>query len=162
MLLGIIFVTFFLSYILLRNPYKSIHEQIFSTADAVRSYYRDQPGYWKLSTESATTNNLINKELLKRKDFKLQIGQGVNGETGIPGSTTFDISLSNLNKSSCISLAELNISKNRQLALLKIAIINEENTTEFSWGGEHPLPITTQEPRQICQPTGNTILWTFQ
>ncbi|MBP5215413.1 MAG: hypothetical protein J6039_02520 [Alphaproteobacteria bacterium] len=158
----IVVVMFFLCYVLLRNPYKGIHEQVFITADKIRSYYRDQPGYWKLSTQTAKDNNLISPALLKHQKFDIQVGQGINGEAGTPGIGSFNIALSNLNKSSCISLAELKTDKQQLLALLRIAIVNQNGTTEFTWGADKPLPMTRQASREICQPTGNTLVWTFQ
>lgn len=148
----------YLCYILMRNPYREIHEQILSTADTVRSFYRDQPGYWKLSTESAQQNGLIKVDSVKYDEFKLEIGGGANGDMVMPGEMQFDITLKNLNKSACIGLSEMPIKTDKQLGLQKITV----NSTEFSWGGDHSLPIGKYKTRNICQPTDNVVIWTFQ
>lgn len=162
--LGVFLVAAFmaLSYTLFHNPHQTLHTQIFKTAENIRHYYRDQPSYWKLSTETAKADNLIVADLLKQKDIKLLIGQGENGEVSMPNDVSFDITLKNLSKSTCINLSELSVTKSEQLGLQKIAIINDEGRTEFSWGEENSLPIKRYTTRSLCQPVNNTLIWTFQ
>ena len=74
-------------YLLCRNPYTSIHEQIFRTADNIHNYYSDRPGYWKLSTKSATDDLLVSEALLERDDFEIKIGIGVDGDMAMPSCT---------------------------------------------------------------------------
>lgn len=148
-------------YVLLHSPYKELHEQIFLTAENVRKYYSDRPGYWKLATQSAKDDRLVTEKLLK-SEYKFEIGSGENGDMAMPADTTFDITLKNLNKSACIGLTEAKINKNQQLALQRITIINAKGTTEFIWGAKHSLPVGKYATRNICQPTGNTVMWTFQ
>jgi len=151
-----------LCYFFMRNPYKGIHEQIFQTADNIRNYYSDRPGYWKLSTKSAIDDRLIVPELLEQKNFKISIGEGAEGDMAMPSNNDFDIVLGDLTKSYCVGLTEAKISKTRQLSLQKITVINKNGTTEFTWGDEkHPLPVAKFSMRRVCTPTGNTILWTF-
>lgn len=150
-----------LSLVLMKNPHKDLHDNIFKTANAVRTYYRDRPGYWKLSTESAAEDNL-SASLSSYSDYDIQIGQGLDGTAGLPINVTFDITVKNLNKSACISLSEMKISKDNQLALQKITLINDKGELEFSWGGEHLLPIARYATREFCQPQNNAIMWTFQ
>ncbi len=151
-----------LSYALFHNPHQEIHTQIFKTAENIRHYYRDQPSYWKLSTQSATEDKLITADLLKQKDFKLLIGQGQNGDVCMPNDIGFDIVLKNLSKSACINLSELTVSKSEQLGLQKISIINSERQTEFAWGSENPLPIKRYATRKLCASSGNTLVWSFK
>lgn len=151
-----------LSVILLHNPHKELHQAIFSTADRVHTYYRDRPGYWKLSTQTAKDDNLLRNDLQQYKDYDIQIGQGVNGDSGLPSDLSFDITIKNLNKSACISLSEMPLEKHDKLILMKITIINDKNNIEFSWGGEHKLPIAKYSSRAFCTASGNTIMWTFQ
>lgn len=153
---------FVLSYALFHNPHKNIHAQIFATAEKIRTYYRDRPSYWQLSTATAKKNKLIADELLKYADYDIQIGQGADGTPLLPIDTSFDISLKHLNKSACISLSELPINKSQQLGLLKITIITEQNSVEYGWDEQNPLPIKRYATRNICQATENTIIWTFQ
>ena len=47
----LLFALIALSYVLFHNPHQDLHNQIFKTAENIRNYYRDQPSYWKLSTE---------------------------------------------------------------------------------------------------------------
>ena len=151
-----------LSYVLFHNPHQGLHDHIFKTAENIRNYYRDQPNYWKLSTETAKADGLIVAELLKNKDFTLKIGQGKNGDVSMPNNNSFDIALQNLSKSACINLSELAVTKSQQLGLQKITIISDDIITEFDWGGDNPLPIKHYATRGLCQPTDNTLIWTFQ
>ena len=152
-----------LSYVLFHNPHKDLHAAILKTADNIRSYYRDHPSYWKLSTETAAEASLIDRKLLEQAKSSWHIGQGVKGETSMPNDESFDIALNKLGKSACINLSELSISKKQQLGLQKITIINDAGNTEFTWGDEeHPLPIDRYATRRLCTPDGNTVIWTFQ
>lgn len=151
-----------LIYLLVHNPYKSMHEQIFNTAENIRKYYSDRPGYWKLSTQSAIDDRLVADELLSQNDFELKIGIGENGDMVMPSDADFDITLKKLNKSSCIGLVEAPTSKAEQLGLQKITVINKEGVTEFTWGDEdHPLPVAKYRARKTCKPVDNTVIWTF-
>lgn len=151
-----------LSLLLLHNPHKDLQRAVFATAERVRTYYRDRPGYWKLSTETAKSDNLLRGDLLKYKEYEFQIGQGADGAAGLPSDMSFDITAAKLNKSACISLSEMPLSESDKLALMKITITNEQNSVEFSWGGEHKLPIAKYSARSYCLANGNTIIWTFQ
>lgn len=151
-----------LSFVLLHNPYKNLQQQIFKTADRVRNYYRDRPGYWKLSTESAKQDDLLRSDLLQYKEYDFQIGQGIDGTFSLPSNLTFDLSVKHLNKSACVSLSEMPLDSNAKLSLVKISIINQQNEVEFTWGGEHSLPIEKYSARNFCQPQENIIIWTFQ
>lgn len=151
-----------LSLLLLHNPHKELQRAVFNTAERVHNYYRDRPGYWKLSTETAKNDNLLRDDLLKYKEYKFQIGQGTGGTAGLPSDMSFDITVAKLNKSACVSLSEMPLSKNDKLTLMKITIINEQNTVEFSWGGEHKLPIAKYSARSYCMANSNSIMWTFQ
>lgn len=158
----LLFALVALCYILLHDPYREIHNQIFQTAENIRNYYRDRPGYWKLSTDSAINDNLVGQQLLG-KEYKLKVGIGISGDMAMPADNTFDLVISDLNKSSCISLTEANVKQKQQLILQKITIISSKGTTEFTWGDkEHPLPVAKYATRNICQPTNNTVMWTFQ
>ena len=153
-----------MSYALFHNPHQKLHEAVFATADNIRNFYRDEPGYWHLSIDNALQNSLVTGELLKYKDeYSLAIGEGINGEMGMPFDASFDIVLKKLNKSDCINLSELPVAKDQQLGLQKITLIHEEKVTEFSWGDENtPLPIAKYATRNICQMSDNIIIWTFQ
>ena len=95
-LLALLLVCCFgLSLLLLNNPHKELQRAVFSTAERVHSYYRDRPGYWKLSTQSAKDDNLLRKDLLKYKEYNIQIGQGSNGDAGLPSDMSFDITVKN-------------------------------------------------------------------
>lgn len=152
-------IAIFLScYFLFHNPYTELHTQIMATSDMVRSYYRDQPGFWKLSTDFAKANDLVKIDLNKYKDYELAIGSGEDGDIVMPGEMSFNIILKNLNKSACIGLSEMPVSQNEQLGLQTISV----NGTVFAWGEEYSLPIKKYKTRDICQPADNTVIWTFQ
>jgi hypothetical protein len=150
-----------LFYVFGHNPHKTLQEDIFASAGKIHSYYREKPGYWQLSTNTALEDGLIVDSLKQYKEYDVQIGQGLDGESGLPSDMSFNIVLKHLNKSACINLSELPINKDAQLILQKITIINDAKTAEFAWGSENPLPISRYTTRDICQPTENTLVWTF-
>ena len=150
-----------LGYLLMYNPHKSLHNAVFKTAERIQSYYRDQPGFWKLSTQTAHDNKLDKPILKYRQEYDVQIGQGLDGSGSLPNDLNFNIVLKNLNKSACINLTENPATGEYLLMLQKITIVNENGETEFSWGGENSLPIKKYAARKICLPTKNTIVWTF-
>ena len=158
-LLGLCLV---LSLTLLNNPHKKLQRAVFETAERVHTYYRDRPGYWKLSTESARADNLLRNDMEQYKAYEVQIGQGSDGAAGLPSDMSFDITLKNLSKSACISLSEMPLKEQDKLLLMKISIINSNGTAEFSWGGEYKLPIEKYSARKFCQNENNTIMLTFQ
>ncbi len=151
-----------LSYVLLHNPHQQIQRDIFASAQKIHSFYRDHPGYWRLSTNTAKEDKLVVGTLLKNKEFDVRIGQGLDGDTSLPSDLNFNIVLRHLNKSACINLSELPIDDDGRLILQKITLINDNTTTEYAWGGENSLPIARYSMRQKCQPTENTLVWTFQ
>ncbi len=150
-----------LFYVFGHNPHKTLQEDILASATKIHSYYREKPGYWQLSTNTALEDGLIVDSLQQYKEYDVQIGQGLDGESGLPSDMSFNIVLKHLNKSACINLSELPINKDAQLILQKITIINDAKTAEFAWGSENPLPISRYTTRDICQPTENTLVWTF-
>jgi len=161
--LCLLFAVIALSYVLFHNPLRDLHASIFKTADNIRSYYRDQPNYWKLSTDMAKEASLVDKYLLEQSEYQWRIGQGENGDTVMPNDNSFDIALHKLSKSACINLSESPIDNAQLLGILKIIVSNENGITEFMWGNdENPLPIKLYTTRHICSPAGNTVIWTFQ
>lgn len=150
-----------LFYVFHHNPHQTLQNDILISASKIHSYYREKPGYWQLSTNTALEDGLVAESLQQYKEYDVQIGQGLDGESSLPSDVNFNIVLKHLNKSACINLSELPINKDAQLILQKITIINSVKTVEFAWGGENPLPIAKYTTRDICQPTENTLVWTF-
>ena len=144
-------------YFMFHNPYKDLHTQIMATSDMIRSYYRDQPGYWKLSTDFAKENGMVKIDLNQYKDYEVAIGSGDNGDVVMPGEMSFNIILKKLNKSACIGLSEMPVSRDKQLGLETITL----NDTVFAWGEDHALPIGKYKTRDICKSSDNMIIWTF-
>lgn len=161
-LIGFIFVCTGLIYFSMHNPYEDLQERVFAIAHKVNNYYREKPGYWKLTTDSALEDGLLGDIRTAYAEYDFSIGQGVNGESGLPSDVTFDIALKNLGKAACITLSEYPVEESQRLSLLKIAIITEGKVTEFSWGGENKLPIRKYDARNICAGNKNTVIWTFQ
>lgn len=151
-----------LSFMLLHNPHKDLQKSVFSTAKRIQTYYRDRPGYWKLSTETAKNDNLLRADLLKYKEYDVQIGQGTNGDVSLPSDMSFNIAVKHLNKSACISLSEMPLRDEDKLTLMKISIVNAQNNIEFSWGGEPSLPVKKYSARNYCTTKDNIVSWTFQ
>lgn len=160
-LFSIVLAFLALSYILMHNPHKALHDAVFTTAEKVHQYYRDQPGYWKLSTQNAKNQNLY-KNFEKYAEYDIQIGQGLNGDLGLPSNLSFNIVLKHISKSACINLSELPMSDEHKLLLQKITIINQnQDSHEFSWGEKDGLPMSKYAARNLCSPVENTLIWTF-
>ncbi len=151
-----------LSYVLLHNPHQNLQRDVLATAERVHNFYREKPGYWQLSTGTAKEDKLLAGSLGKYKEYDVQIGQGLDGESSLPSHQSFNIVLKHLNKSACINLSELPLTDSAGLILQKITLINETEKIEFAWGAEHPLPIAKYSMRSLCQPRENTLVWTFQ
>lgn len=151
-----------LVYILNHNPYSEIQKDILKSAAKIHSYYRDRPGYWQLSTNTAKEDGLIKKRLMRHIEYDVQVGQGLDGENSLPSDLNFNIVLKHLNKSACISLSEMPIAEELQLILQQITIINAAHNVEFTWGGNPSLPVQKYTARQICESSENIIVWTFQ
>ena len=151
-----------LSYIVFHNPHQQLQHDIFATAQKIHHFYRDRPGYWQLATNTAIEDKLVVGALAKKEEFDVRIGQGLDGDTGLPSDMSFNIVLRHLNKSACINLSELPISEDSKLILQKITLINDNEMVEYAWGSENPLPIARYSMRQKCQPRENTLVWTFQ
>lgn len=160
--IGIIVASIALCYILFHNPYKKIHQQIFEIAARTTNYYRERPGYWNLSTDSAREDGLIKEAENGLNEYDITIGQGVDGNLSMPSSQSFDVALKHLSKSACISLLEQELSAEQKLSLIQITVINSDGQTDFSWGSEHKLPIERYTSRDVCAIKENTLMWTFQ
>lgn len=151
-----------LVYYLFHDPYKDLHSQVFNIAAKVNNYYREKPNYWKLSTQSATEDNLLGSIRKDYGKYDFSIGKGAEGEPLLPSDVSFDIALKHLSKSACISLSEYKIEEKQRLSLLKITIISADKTTEFSWGSDAKLPVEKYAARAVCGAAENTLIWTFQ
>lgn len=150
-----------LVYVFNQNPHRQLQQDVFTSAAKIRNYYRDRPGYWQLSTSTAKEDNLLSESLLQYKEYDVQVGQGTDGETGLPSDKSFNIVLKHLNKSACINLSELPIDNDAKLILQSLTVINNNDSVTYSWGGENPLPIVRYSMRNICDTSENIIVWTF-
>lgn len=159
---GMIAAFALLTYFIFHDPYKDLHTRIFEIAGKVNNYYREKPNYWKLSTTSATEDNLLGDIREEYPQYDFTIGRGANGDTLLPSDVSFDIALKHLSKSACISLSEYEIDESQRLSLLKISIVTADKTTEFSWGEEPKLPVERYAARNICANAENTLIWSFQ
>lgn len=142
-------------------------KEVMSVAEEIRKFYRNRPGYWGLNTESVLKNNLLpasfiqNGKPVNALGKNILIGQGAEGNLVMPGARSFDIVFADLDKKECEQLAEFQFTENQSLGLLSITIINNGQQTEFSWGGENKLPITTENARRYCGKQ-TSLLWTFE
>ncbi len=162
MLLVLLLAFVGLGYIMKSNPHQNLQQGVMQSAKKIHDYYRDQPGYWQLSTNTAKEDGLIATELLQYTEYDVQVGQGLEGESGLPSDLSFNIVLKNLNKSACINLSEMPIDINSRLLLQQIQIINSAQQVVYTWGGNPALPIGKYWARHICEPRNNMIVWTFQ
>ena len=150
-----------LFFLCTRNPYQDIQQNIMQSAAKIHSYYRDRPGYWQLSTNTAKEDGLLVQSLWQYAEYDIQVGHGTNGESSLPSDMSFNIVLHHLNKSACINLSEAAIDADTRLILRQITIINNKQKTEYSWGGNPSLPIKKYEARDNCDISENTVVWSF-
>lgn len=162
LMLAILLTFIGLKVILSYNPHQNLQAAIVESAAKIHSYYRDRPGYWQLSTNTAKEDRLIASELLKFAEYDLQIGQGLNGESSLPSDHSFNIVLKHLNKSACINLSEAEIDAETKLILQQITLINSKQNITYSWGGNNLLPIAKFSMRKVCDASENTLVWNFQ
>lgn len=141
--------------------------EVMSTAEKIRKFYHNRPGYWGLNTENVLKNNLApsslinNGKLLNALGKPVLAGQGIDGSLVMPGARSFDIVYSDLNKKECIELAGFQFTENQSLGLLSLTIVHNGQSTEFSWGGEKQLPVSEENTRKYCGEK-NSLLWTFE
>ncbi|MBQ9035177.1 MAG: hypothetical protein IJ099_04360 [Alphaproteobacteria bacterium] len=162
LILAILLAVIGLKTILPYNPHQNLQAAIMESAAKVHSYYRDRPGYWQLSTNTAKEDGLIAPELLRFAEYEVQIGQGLNGESSLPSDYSFNIVLKHLNKSACINLSEAEIDAEAKLILQQITLINLKQNITYTWGGNNLLPIAKYSMRKICDAAENTLVWNFQ
>lgn len=139
---------------------------VMNLADNIRKEYRAKPNYWGLDTQKAINDRIIPQEMVRhnqimtRQGQGIKIGRGSNGEAVMPGSMGFDIAYDNVNKKSCLQLLAYELTEQQKLGLRSITIENNQ-TIEFSWGGENKLPISPKDTPNICEMI-NIIIWSFE
>ena len=141
---------------------------LFSIADNIHTAYSNRPDYWGLSTEYLIENNILaddiihNDYILLNGGITVKIGSGVDATTIPPKSVTFDIVLSNLNKSQCIAYTEVDFSDQQLLLLDKISIVNDNGQFIFTWGAENSLPVKKYSSKAFCDSKNNTVIWSIK
>lgn len=142
--------------------------QLFSIADNVRSFYSNKPDYWGLSTKYLIDNKILSEDLIHNDfillngDITVKIGSGVDASVIPPKSATFDIVLSNLNKSQCMAYTEVDFSDQQLLLLDKISIVNDKGEFIFTWGAENSLPVKKYSSKEFCDNRNNTVIWSLK
>lgn len=141
--------------------------EVISLSENIRKHYRNRPDYWRLSTETVTTENIAPKNLIVDGKIKnalgneVLVGSGFDGTMVMPGTRSFDIVYKNLSKKDCVALATYSYNEEQKLGLLSISIKNDENITSFTWGGENKLPISIDIAQKHCY-NSSEIYWTFE
>lgn len=142
--------------------------EIFAISDEIRANYADKPDYWGLSAKEIITKKMIPSKYIKNDTLALSsgtaisIGSGVDADTVMPFSQTFDIIVKSLNKAQCISYAEAPLEKENLLKVFSIHILNKSGEFIYEWGGERGLPIERYATKNVCTDTDNTIIWSIK
>src|SRR5574344_934548 len=148
------------------SPQK-VQEEITSLSSEIRQFYKNRPGYWGLSTQTALKNGIVPNAMQKDNkitnflDKEVLVGHGNNGMIIMPGSHSFDIVYKDLTKKECINFASINFSNEISLGLLEITIQNTTKSQKFSWGNDRALPITKTEAKKWCEDS-SVIIWSFE
>ena len=143
-------------------------DDIFSLSDDVRAHFVTKPDYWKLSDAYIVENRIISKKFISNNHIALSsgkrvlIGRGINGDIVLPGSKSFDIVLTDLNRAQCIDYTEKPLSEEMLIKLVEIKIITSDKSYTFEWGGINPLPIQKYATKDFCSKTGNSIIWSLK
>ena len=141
---------------------------LFSIADSIHTLYSSKPDYWGLSTKYLIDNEILSEDIIHddyiflNDNLVVKIGSGAEASTISPKSTTFDIVLSNLNKSQCIAYVEAGFSDQQLLLLDKISIVNDSGEFIFTWGAKNSLPVKKYSSREFCSSRNNTVIWSLK
>lgn len=141
------------------------NKDIMTTAEKIRTYYRNRPDYWGLDGKMAISNNLYTGTLTNNQIFNglnkaIVIGSDINGSTVMPGQRSFVIGYRDLNKKECVELSSFRWQEEDKLGLLSLSLQNGEGVYEFSWG-DKGLPLSHSKAKQYCK-ENNHLLWTFE
>ena len=152
----------------LRRPSGEIvqaNKEILSTADKIRSYYRNRPDYWGLDTQAVIKDELYigkieNDKIINNLGEEVVIGSDIDGTTIMPGQRIFSISYLQVMQKQCIELASFRWQEEGKLGLISFKIQNDSGDYEFSWGNKG-LPLSRNYAKQYCKEKNN-LSWTFE
>lgn len=141
--------------------------QVASLSEKIRKYYSNKPDYWGLDTNQVISKNIdpqIIQEGGKLKNIfntNILIGSDKDGAVVMPGSKSFGLTFSNLNKKTCIALATYKFEESKSLGLIRMTISNKDAEKIFTWGGEDELPILESKAKKACNSL-NSIMWSYE
>jgi len=141
------------------------NKELLSTADKIRSFYRNRPDYWGLNTQEVIANKLYvgqieNDKLINALGKEVVVGSDVEGTNIMPGQRSFVISHLKATNKECIELAAFRWQEEGKLGLISFSIQNDSGDYEFSWGNKG-LPLSRSRAKQYCKEENN-LLWTFE
>ena len=143
----------------------AIETELSDIAQNIRNHYKHKPDYWGLNTEVALniapSHMVRNGKIVSAIGREFIVGQNENGDTIMPSQRSFTISITNLPKKVCEGLATLKISHENNYSLQKIRIISSSSKTDFEWGGNNVLPISSEDAVKFCDKK-NSISWVFE
>lgn len=166
---GILLIAAGIFFLLTRDTpqIKAAAGEIIQTAEEIRQFYRNRPGYWGLNTdivikEGIAPNSVLKKgRLVNALNKDILVGQGADGAMLMPGARSFDIIYKNLTAKECRELASFAFSEEQSLGLLAVSIVQKTETQTFTWGGENKLPAGKAAAEQACR-NGGDVIWTFE
>ena len=142
---------------------------VFYISDNIRQSYIEKPNFWGLNTQKVVKEKIIdskyivNDKIITNNGLSILIGRGFQADTLMFLDNTFDIVINDLDKSTCISLIEANITKENIVKLREISLKNTNGVFSFKWGdGKYSLPVKKYIAKDICSDVNNSLLWTVE
>ncbi len=141
------------------------NREILSTADKIRSFYRNRPDYWGLDTNDVISHKLYaghkkGQVIVNNLGQEVVIGSDAEGTKIMPGQRIFTISYLKTNKKQCIELASFRWQEEGKLGLISFKVKNGSGEYEFNWGNKG-LPLSRNYAKQYCEEENN-LSWTFE
>lgn len=162
----VIIVTVGLS--LLKEPdFKNVHKEISDIATAVHAQYQKRPDYWGLNTQKVLDGGNLpdylrgHGKIVSRLGRDIVIGSNTSGDTAMPGTRQFMVTIGNLSMTACRGLLKSVKTAVADPALEMISVENENGVSNFYWGEENSLADLPSKADSICR-NRNSISWSFR
>lgn len=155
---------FFIWFGVSAAPAKNAAQQVTQLSENVRKFYQNRPDGWGISSEAAIKNNIVPPAMLKEGNIVNALGKEVllgadeNGNMVMPGMRSFVVVYKELSYRECLTATKESLTENMQLALNNLIVKNDDRSTEFIWGGENALPVSTSAAKKACG-RQNTLIW---
>ena len=130
----------------------------------VRSAFTSKPDYRGLNNDYIISHKIISPSLIRQNKIfsrfqsEIKIGRDEKGNTSIAGDYHFALTYQNLNRRKCIALLTSPFSADSGLVSI---VLKNDKSHEFTYGGEHTLPVAKNSADTFCK-TKNSITLSFE